>query len=122
MSRDAGLDFLRGIEKDSATYSYFFLTSGFSIFVYMAFSMLHKDSKKNVWWYPFVAIGQNPMLAYVAVAYLIVPVIGALQLLGPLDGMHEHWKWAGLIRGLLLTAVMMALTVFTVRKKLFWKT
>jgi len=111
-----------GIKKDSATYSYFFLTSGFSIFVYMAFSMLHKDSKENAWWHPFVAIGQNPMLAYVAVAYLIVPVIAALQLLGPLDGMHEHWKWAGLIRGLLLTAVMVSLTVFTVRKKLFWKT
>jgi predicted acyltransferase len=111
-----------GIKKDSATYSYFFLTSGFSIFLYMTFSMLHKDSAKNAWWNPLVAIGQNPMLAYVAVAYLIIPVIGAIQLLSPLDGLHEQWKWFGLMRGLFLTAVMMALTVFSVRKKLFWKT
>jgi predicted acyltransferase len=111
-----------GIKKDSATYSYFFLTSGLSIFVYMAFSMLHKEDNRKAWWQPFVAIGKNPMLAYVAVGYLIVPVIGALQLLDPLDGLHEQWKWFGLIRGLFLTAIMMALTVLSVRKKLFWKT
>jgi predicted acyltransferase len=111
-----------GIKKDSATYSYFFLTSGLSIFIYLAFSMLHHEANHKAWWQPFVAIGKNPMLAYVAVGYLIVPVIGALQLLDPLDGLHEHWKWFGLIRGLLLTAVMMAITVFSVRKKLFWKT
>ncbi|MEE4176688.1 MAG: DUF5009 domain-containing protein [Bacteroides sp.] len=111
-----------GIKKDPATYSYFFLTTGFSIFVYLSFHLLHNKSRSVSWWRPVLSIGKNPMLAYVLVAYLILPVLGALQLQNPLDHMHEIWKWAGVFRGLLLTTIMIFVTVFFVRKKLFWKT
>lgn len=111
-----------GIKKDPATHSYFFLTTGFSIFVYLSFHLLHNKSRSSSWWQPVLATGKNPMLAYVLVAYLILPVLGVLQLKKPLDQMHETWKWAGVFRGLLLTTIMIFITLFFVRKKLFWKT
>ena len=111
-----------GIKKDPATYSYLFLTTGLAIFVYLAFHMLYKQNKKPAWKQPLQAIGQNPMLAYVSVGYLIIPLLSLLHLLNPLDRMHQAWEWAGLLRGMVLTAISVFVTIFSVRKNYFWKT
>lgn len=111
-----------GVKKDPATFSYLFLTTGFSIFIYLAFHLLSGKNREVAWWESFVSTGKNPMLAYVLVSYLIIPLLGVLQVLRPLDQMQERWVWASVVRGLFLTSVMMVITVFSVRKNLFWKT
>lgn len=111
-----------GIKKDHATYSCFFVTSGLAGLLIVFFKV----------WLPafrpgkilgFIGLtGMNPMLGYVAVAYCIIPVLYFMQVMPWMDQWHTHWAWAGLLRGLVLTALMVVLTVISVQKKYYWKT
>lgn len=111
-----------GIKKDSATISYFFLTSGlagFSIVFFKIFEPIFRPSQL------FGFIGQtgiNPMAAYIAAAYCIMPLLYFAQLLPWMDQWHTHWHWAALLRGITLTGLAVLLTVVTVKYKYYWKT
>jgi len=111
-----------GIRKDSATMSYFFVTSGLAIFTLLFFSFISDffDNKKL---FRYISeCGQNPMLAYVAGTFFIVPVLVLTGLMPYINQIHEIAPWFGILKGVIITGGMMAVTVFTVRKKWFWKT
>jgi hypothetical protein len=38
-----------------------------------------------------------------------------------MDQWHTHWVWAGVLRGIILTTLAIAITVLSVKKKYFWK-
>ena len=65
--------------------------------------------------------GQNPMIAYTVTNFITAPVLYAVGLLGLIDSLAYGSPFMGLVRGLLLTGIMMALTVFFTRKKIFWR-
>ena len=111
-----------GIRKDHATMSYFFVTTGLAIFMLIFFSIVmdYFGNKK-----PFryvTEIGQNPMLAYVAGTFLVVPMLATVGLMPYINKLYEITPWMGIAKGLIITAGMMAVTVLTVRRKWFWKT
>lgn len=111
-----------GIRKDSATMSYFFMSSGMAIFTLIFFSLFF-DYFKRIKVFRYLAeCGQNPMVAYVAGTFLVVPILAFSGLMPLLNGIHEHAPWLGIIKGLVVTGLMMVVTILTVRKKLFWKT
>jgi len=111
-----------GIRKDHATMSYFFVTTGLAIFTLIFFSVV-MDYFVNKSLFRYVAeIGQNPMLAYVAGTFLVVPVLALVGLMPHINKLYEISPWMGIAKGLIITGGMMAVTVFTVRKKWFWKT
>lgn len=111
-----------GIKKDHATYSYFFLTSGLAGLLIVFFKVWLPAFRTGKV-FGFIGLtGMNPMLGYVAVAYCIIPVLYFLQVMPWIDQWHTHWAWAGFIRGLVLTALMVVLTVLSVQKRYFWKT
>ena len=111
-----------GIRKDHATMSYFFVTSGLAIFTLIFFSVI-MDYFCNKKIFRYVAeIGQNPMLAYVAGTFLVVPVLALVGLMPHINKLYENSPWMGIAKGLIITSGMMAVTIFTVRKKWFWKT
>jgi predicted acyltransferase len=111
-----------GIKKDHATISYFFLTSGLSGLMIVFFKILEPVFRPGKFFGFIGQTGMNPMLGYVAAAYLIMPVLFFVKLLPWMDQWHEHRACAGLIRGIVLTALMVLVTVFSVKKKYFWKT
>ncbi len=111
-----------GIKKDHATLSYFFLTSGLAGFSILFFKILepHFQPSKPLGFNGL--IGMNPMLGYVAAAYLIMPVLYFVQVLPWMDQWHTHWPWLGLLRGVILTGLMAVITVWSVNRKYYWKT
>ena len=66
--------------------------------------------------------GQNPMVAYTAAGFLIMPLLTLLHLSPCLQAFAELCPWMGVVRGVLVTAVVMAVTVFFTNRRLFWRT
>jgi predicted acyltransferase len=111
-----------GIRKDDATMSYFFVTAGLAIFTLIFFSIIMDYfGNKKIFRY-LTESGQNPMVAYVAGTFLVIPIFAFVGLLPHINKLYEITPWFGLLKGLIITGGMMAVTVFTVRRKWFWKT
>ena len=110
-----------GIKKDHATISYFFVTVGLASFVVTAASVWFECLRPRAGL--LVRCGQNPMAAYVAAGYVIVPLLTLLACVVPLP-----WLWGGsgcamsLFRGVLITALMVLLTAGFSKRGWFWRT
>ena len=111
-----------GIKKDSATISYFFLTSGLAGFSIVFFKILEPVFQPGKLFGFIGQTGMNPMVAYVAAAYCVMPLLYFVQVLPWIDQWHTHWHWAALLRGITLTGLAVLLTVITVKSKYYWKT
>lgn len=111
-----------GIRKDHATMSYFFVTVGLAIFTLIFFSIVIDFFKNNRLFKNIVEIGQNPMLAYVAGTFVVVPILVFTGLMPYINKVYEITPWFGVIKAIVITSGMMTITVISVRKKWFWKT
>lgn len=111
-----------GIRKDHATMSYFFITAGLAIFTLIFFSVITDYFGNNKIFRHVAEIGQNPMLAYVAGTFLVVPVLALIGLMPYINKLYEITPWMGIAKGLIITSGMTVVTVYTVRRKWFWKT
>ena len=109
-----------GIKKDYATFSYFFVTSGLASFVLIAAGIAMR--RLNVRFSALVKCGQNPMVAYTAAGFLIMPLLTLLHLAPYLQTFAGLCPWMGVVRGVLVTAAVMAVTVFFTNRRLFWRT
>ncbi len=108
-----------GIKKDYATFSYFFITSGLASFVLLAAGIaMHR---LNVHFPTLIKCGQNPMVAYTAAGFLIMPLLTLLHLSSCLQTFAELCPWMGVVRGVLVTATVMAVTIFFTDHRLFWR-
>jgi predicted acyltransferase len=110
-----------GIKKDHPTLSYYFITSGLAICVYIGFSILIDVFRQKRPLQLLIDNGQNPMIAYAGINNFITPV---LALFGA-DKLLSHFAttpWRGFWKGVIIT-LLMALTVsFLTRRKIFWRT
>jgi predicted acyltransferase len=110
-----------GIKKDHPTLSYYFVTSGLAICVFIGFSILIDVFAQKRWLRLLIDNGQNPMIAYAGINNFITPV---LALVGA-DTLLTHFAttpWRGFWKGAIIT-LLMALTVsFLTRRKIFWRT
>jgi len=88
----------------------------------MIFSVIDDYFGKGKYFRYLAECGQNPMVAYVAGTFLVVPLLVFTGLMPHINRLHEITPWFGLLKGIIITGGMMAVTVFTVRKKMFWKT
>jgi predicted acyltransferase len=111
--------FQGGIHKDPSTYSYYFVTVAIALFLLIALTILIQFFH----WRPWLLIdnGQNPMIAYVAFANLLWPI---LQLTGLEDWLLEitNSPIMGAVKGLIYTLPIALLTSAFTRLKLFWRT
>lgn len=111
-----------GIKKDPATVSYFFVTAGMASHVLLLatllFELLH--SRAGL----LVRCGENPMIAYTAAGYVVVPLL----FIEEQWGFPMPWIWgaggcgAGIARGVVITLLAMLLTSAFTRRRLFWRT
>ncbi|HEX9971049.1 MAG TPA: DUF5009 domain-containing protein, partial [bacterium] len=110
-----------GIKKDHPTLSYYFITTGLSIFLLIALTIVIDIFKKKRWLQILIDNGQNPMIAYVGFANFIWPVLA-------LTGMEKvvlsitPTPWLGFLRGVIYTYVLALIVSFFTRRRIFWRT
>jgi predicted acyltransferase len=110
-----------GIKKDHPTLSYYFVTSGLAICVFIAFSLLIDVFRQKRWCQLLIDNGQNPMIAYAGINNFITPIL-ALTGADRLLTLFATSPWRGFWKGIIIT-LLMALTVsFLTRRKCFWRT
>lgn len=111
-----------GIRKDDPTYSYYFVTSGLAFYLIATLYIVCDVYCWRRLVSPLTMAGKNPMIAYVAVSLLIMPVF---NLLGIGDQFLDFWAstpFLGFMRGLLLTILAVAVAAAFTRIKWFWRT
>jgi hypothetical protein len=108
-----------GITKDYCNLSYMLTTTGMTALT-GAF-VLALEFKWNIKGRGLSGCGQNPMLAYTVTTFLISPIM-AMCGIGPwlMSQGYSSPTWA-MICGLTYTLLMVAVTCFFTRKKLFWR-
>lgn len=109
-----------GIKKDYATFSYFFTTSGLASAVVVAASVAMRRFGVRFGW--LVKCGQNPMVAYTAAGFVIMPLLTLTHLAPYLQQFAELTPRMGVVRGVAVTVAVMGLTVVFTNRKLFWRT
>ena len=109
-----------GIRKDPSTYSYYFVTGGLAFFSLVVFTVMGKRKYLVPAARLFALNGRNPMVAYVAGNLLILPLLGLTGLKDAWDGMRQD-AFMGLMKGVLFTAAVSAVTIFFTKRKWFWK-
>ena len=110
-----------GIKKDSSTYSYYFVTSGLAFFMLIIFTFFARNKYFLGTINYFSLNGKNPMVAYVAGALILLPLLSLTQTKVNWDSLQQH-AWIGLLKGILFTGMVSIITVLFVKKKWFWKT
>ena len=108
-----------GITKDYCNLSYLLTTTGMTALT-GAF-VLALELKWNIKGRGLSGCGQNPMLAYTVTTFLISPIL-AMCGIGPwlMSQGYSSPTWA-MICGLTYTLLMVAVTCFFTKKKLFWR-
>jgi predicted acyltransferase len=114
--------FQGGIKKDSATFSYFFTTTGlaFLLLLSLTYWQQYYLSARRLC-SPFTVTGQNPMIAYVAGSLFLIPLLKLTGLHSLLDNL-KHTSFESLLRGLVFTALVIAVAAAATRLRLRWKT
>ncbi|MCM1532974.1 MAG: hypothetical protein NC114_12005, partial [Ruminococcus flavefaciens] len=108
--------------KDHPTFSYYFVTSGLAFYCMSMLVIVCDFYRWRVLTAPFTLAGKNPMIAYVAPSMLIFPV---LNLLGIGDAAVPFWSSCWMLavgRGVLCTAIAIAIAAIFSRIKLYWRT
>ena len=110
-----------GIKKDSATYSYFFVTTGMAILLLIAFTIIIDVFKKRGWMALFIDNGMNPMIAYMGFANLIWPILALNDWEKPIIDITST-PVTGFLRGVFYTLIVVSIASLLTRRKLFLRT
>lgn len=105
-----------GIKKDHATLSFHWVTSGMAalMLVFLEMCVRQFRIRRGL----LCACGQNPMIAYTAASYVVLPVLS----------LFIPWLWGGysvtgaVVRGFSIALLAMLFTSLFTRRKLFWRT
>lgn len=108
-----------GITKDNCNLSYLFTTSGMAALT-TAF-LLTLEFKWNIKGRGLSGCGQNPMLAYTVTNFLTAPILLSTGIAAWLNEISLGSPFWGVVRGLVYTLLMVAVTCFFTSRKLFWR-
>jgi predicted acyltransferase len=110
-----------GIRKDQSTYSYYLVTSGLAFFALLFFSVIcdYFNTIKSTKF--LVLAGQNPMIAYVATALVVMPILTLLGLTNYFE-VFKTGAFMGFLQGILLTTLAIIITMYFSKIKWFWRT
>ena len=108
-----------GITKDHCNLSYMFTTSGMAALTTSFLLML--EFKWNIKGRGLSGCGQNPMLAYTVTSFFTGPILALCGIGAWLNTICVGSPFWGVVRGLVYTLLMVAVTCFFTKKKLFWR-
>ncbi|MFU8861448.1 MAG: DUF5009 domain-containing protein [Cyclonatronaceae bacterium] len=110
-----------GIRKDSPTMSYYMVTTGLSFNMLLLFKLLMERFEIQKGLNLLADNGQNPMIAYVGMMNLFLPLLA----LTGIDGLIRSFTaapWAGFLRGLVYTIALAFIVQAFSRLKIYWRT
>lgn len=110
-----------GIRKDDVTLSYLFVTCGLAFYALLLLTVVCDHWHVRWLCAPLEMVGKSPMVAYVSASMVIIPVLILTQLYPYIDALSSQ-PLTGFLKGVLLTALCMALTAWFTHKRWFWKT
>ncbi len=117
--------FQGGIQKDPPTLSYFFITTAMSMFLWVGLAIALEDFAERFgtrrWLGLAIGSGRNPMVAYVAYANLLLPVL-SLTKIHPLLVKLTQAPTLAIGRGLIYTLLVGAISVLLLRLAIVWRT
>ena len=113
--------FEKGIKKDPSTLSYYFVATAIALFLLITFTILIDIFKQRKCLQLLIDNGQNPMIAYVAFANLLLPILRLTQL-EPFILNYINTPLTGFLKGVIYTLTIASVVSFFSRLKLFWKT
>lgn len=113
--------FQGGIHKDPSTFSYYFVTSALTVFLWFGWVWMEQNHVLNRLRAVVEDCGRNPMVAYVAFMNLLLPILSLTGLAGWVAVLSAS-PWLGVLRGASYTAVVAWFTARTSRMGWFWKT
>ena len=108
-----------GITKDHCNLSYMLTTTGMTALT-GAF-VLVLELKWQIKGRGLSGCGQNPMLAYAVTNFVTGPILAMIGIGAWLDAISAGSPFWGVVRGLIYTLLMVAITCFFTKKKLFWR-
>ena len=111
-----------GIKKDSATMSYFFVTTGMAIFLLIGLMIIINVFQKKWFLQLFIDNGVNPMIGYAGFANIIWPILVLNQWEPVIIEMTSTDPLMGFLRGFGYTAILALIVVVFTRLKLFLRT
>lgn len=111
-----------GIKKDSATMSYFFVTSGMAIFLLIGLTIIIDVFQKRWFLQLFIDNGVNPMIGYAGFANIIWPILVLSKWEPVIVEMTSSNPFMGFLRGFGYTAILALIVVVFTRLKLFLRT
>ena len=110
-----------GIRKDDVTLSYLFVTCGLAFYALLLLTVVCDHWHVRWLCAPLEMVGKNPMVAYVSAYMVIIPVLILTHIYPYIDALSSQ-PLTGFLKGVLLTALCMALTAWFTHKRWFWKT
>ncbi len=117
-----------GIRKDPSTMSYYFVSSALALFLLASLTIVADGFGKRVWLRLLEGVGQNPMLAYVAMANFLWPLFAFAYPLYERTGWQIALDrafptpWLGVGAAALETLLLAVLVAVLTRRRLFWRT
>jgi hypothetical protein len=110
-----------GIKKDHPTLSYYFVTSGLAICVYIGLSIIIDIFRQQRLVRLLVDNGQNPMIAYAGINNFTIPILALTGAAGVLDRFATT-PWLGFWKGVIITLITALVVSGLTRLKIFWRT
>lgn len=111
-----------GIKKDSATMSYFFVTTGMAIFMLIGLTIIIDVFHHKRWLQLFIDNGVNPMIGYVGFANIVWPILVLNNWEPVIIEMTATDPFMGFLRGFGYTAIVAVIVMVFTRFKLFLRT
>lgn len=111
-----------GIKKDQSTLSYYFVTTGLSIYLLISLTIWIDLLKHRRWFAILIANGQNPMIAYVGIRNLLAPVVSLTGLDAWMFGKVFATPWTKAIWSFVKTVLLSVVVAGCTRLKIIWRT
>ncbi|AFD07736.1 DUF5009 domain-containing protein [Solitalea canadensis] len=111
-----------GIKKDPSSFSFWFLSSGLAFFTYILLDIICQFVKNNILWKSLIQCGQNPMVAYVAAGFFIVPIFTITHISDLFESLKAINPYLAIIRAFSVTILVIATASFATKKGWFWRT
>lgn len=112
-----------GIRKDPSSFSYYFVTSGLASYCLSAFIIICDIYRCRTLMAPLTMSGKNPMIAYVATSWFIMPLLNLCHLGDSFTlEFFTRSPLLGFLHGFVLTALACMTAMFFTRIRWFWRT
>lgn len=110
-----------GIKKDSSTLSYYFVSTGLSMYLLLSLTVAIDVAGWRRWFSLLIANGQNPMIAYVGIRNLLAPAVNLTGLDAYFFNQVFSSGWGRFVWSLAKTVLLGLAVAGLTRLRVIWR-